>query len=67
MKIAEQTNGKYFRATNADKLARIYEEIDELEKTQFNVIKYQRKTEAYFLIYLSHFQHFFLKKLFVSL
>ena len=47
MAIAEKTNGKYFRATNADKLASIYDEIDELEKTRFNVMRYQRKTEAY--------------------
>ena len=47
MKIAEKTDGKYFRATNADKLASIYNEIDELEKTRFNVMRYQRKTEAY--------------------
>ena len=47
MKIAEETGGKYFRATNAEKLSGIYEEIDELEKTRFNVLKYQRKTEVY--------------------
>ena len=47
MKIAEKTNGKYFRATNAEKLTSIYDEIDELEKTRFNVLRYQRKTEAY--------------------
>ena len=38
---------KYFRATNAEKLGDIYEEIDVLEKTRFNVLRYQRKTEAY--------------------
>ena len=47
MDIADRTGGKYFRATNAEKLSNIYGEIDELEKTRFNVIKYQRKTEAY--------------------
>lgn len=47
MEIAERTDGKYFRATNAEKLAGIYDEIDELETTRFNVMKYQRKTEAY--------------------
>jgi len=47
MDIANRTGGKYFRATNAEKLSSIYSEIDELEKTRFNVIKYQRKTEAY--------------------
>ncbi|HIB76650.1 MAG TPA: VWA domain-containing protein [Flavobacteriales bacterium] len=47
MEIAERTGGKYFRATNTDKLKAIYEEIDILEKTRFNVLRYQRKTEAY--------------------
>lgn len=32
-KIAETTNGQYFRATNAESLSRIYAMIDELEKT----------------------------------
>ena len=38
--------GRYFRATNADKLKDIYGEIDALEKTEFNVLRYQRKSEA---------------------
>ena len=46
-KIADNTGGKYFRATNAEKLADIYSEIDVLEKTRYNVFKYQRKTEAF--------------------
>jgi Ca-activated chloride channel family protein len=33
-KIAESTGGKYFRATDTDSLKRIYEVIDELEKTR---------------------------------
>lgn len=44
--ISDLTGGRYFRATNADKLKEIYNEIDVLEKTQFNVLRYQRKTEA---------------------
>ena len=44
--IAEVTGARYFRATNADKLEEIYQEIDALEKTQFNVLRYQRKSEA---------------------
>ena len=44
--IAEMTDARYFRATNADKLKEIYKEIDSLEKTKFNVLRYQRKTEA---------------------
>lgn len=45
-RIAELTGARYFRATNADKLQEIYREIDALEKTQFNVLRYQRKSEA---------------------
>jgi Ca-activated chloride channel family protein len=47
MEIAERTGGKYFRATTAEKLKAIYKEINLLEKTRFNVMRYQRKTEAY--------------------
>ena len=32
--IAKLTGGRYFRATNGEKLASIYTEIDELEKTK---------------------------------
>ena len=44
--IASLTGARYFRATNAGKLKEIYEEIDALEKTEFNVLRYQRKSEA---------------------
>ena len=44
--IATATGGRYFRATNEDKLEEIYREIDALERTQFNVLRYQRRTEA---------------------
>jgi Ca-activated chloride channel family protein len=44
--IASLTGARYFRATNADKLKEIYKEIDALEKTEFNVLRYQRKSEA---------------------
>lgn len=33
--IAKKTGGKYFRATNQDKLHQIYSEIDKMEKTLF--------------------------------
>ena len=38
--IADATGGKYFRATNNKKLAEIYEEINKLEKTDIEEIKY---------------------------
>ncbi len=43
--IAEQTNGKYFRATNKNKLIQIYQEIDKLEKTIIEVSSFTKKTE----------------------
>lgn len=45
--ISAITGGRYFRATSADKLREIYREIDELEKTKFNVSQFHNKTEEY--------------------
>lgn len=45
--IAKSSGGRYFRATNEEKLAGIYREIDQLEKTRFNVLRYNQKTEEY--------------------
>ena len=45
-KVAEEADGLYFRATDANDLAAIYAEIDQLEKTTFNVSKYQKRSEA---------------------
>ncbi|TRZ45878.1 vWA domain-containing protein [Robertkochia solimangrovi] len=45
--IAEQTGGKYFRATNNEKLSEIYEEINKLEKTDIEEIKYYNKHEMF--------------------
>lgn len=40
-KIAKETGGQYFRATDENELRAVYDEIDELEKTEieFNVFK----------------------------
>ena len=38
--IAKLTGGKYFRATDGDSLEKIYKEIDELEKTRTESVKY---------------------------
>lgn len=46
-KIASTTDGKYFRATNNNKLAEIYQEIDKLEKSKIDVKEYSRKQEEY--------------------
>lgn len=46
-KIAEITNGKYFRATNKETLRKVYKEIDQLEKTRIEVSEYRQKSEEY--------------------
>ncbi len=52
--IAEQTEGKYFRATNNTKLKAIYDEIDKLEKTKIEEFKYYNYTEQYrFLVFIA--------------
>ncbi|HZL10849.1 MAG TPA: VWA domain-containing protein [Prolixibacteraceae bacterium] len=46
-KIASITDGAYFRATNNNKLAEIYKEIDKLEKSKIDVKEYSKKDEEY--------------------
>ena len=41
-RIAEITEGHYFRATNRRKLSQIYEEINQLETTKLEVTEYIR-------------------------
>ena len=45
--IAEQTGGRYFRATDRESLGRIFKEIDALEKTDIKVRHYVRWTELF--------------------
>jgi len=45
--IAKQTDGKYFRATDNEKLASIYDEINKLEKTKVEEFKYYNYQEKY--------------------
>lgn len=45
--IANQTDGKYFRATNNEDLKEIYDEIDKLEKTKIEEFKYYNYQELY--------------------
>ena len=47
-KIADVTGGKYFRATDNEKLKEIYAQIDQLEKAKIAVTHYQQKTERFF-------------------
>ncbi|MBQ9646351.1 MAG: VWA domain-containing protein [Prevotella sp.] len=45
--IAHETQGQFYRATNAEELRNIYREIDKLEKSKLNVHRVSRKYEAY--------------------
>ncbi len=52
--IANETEGKYFRATNNNKLQAIYDEIDKLEKTKIEEFKYYNYQEKYrFLVFIA--------------
>ena len=53
--ISEKTNGKYFRANNNDKLRDIYKEIEALEKTEIEELKFynfEEKFRSYALVAL---------------
>ena len=45
--IAQKTKGKYFRATNNQKLEQIYEEINKLEKTDIEEFKFYNYEEKF--------------------
>lgn len=52
--IAAETEGQYFRATNNTKLQAIYDEIDKLEKTKIEELKYSSFDEKYrFLVFIA--------------
>lgn len=46
-KIAARTDGKYYRADNAERFQAIYAEIDKLEKTEKEVKKFARHRELF--------------------
>ena len=50
--VAEATGGKYFRATNKQKLEEIYQQIDKLEKSKIDVTKYNNRHDEYFIFVL---------------
>lgn len=47
--ISTTTGGKYFRATDNDKLVQVYSEIDKLEKSKIDVRQFNRKEEKYMI------------------
>ena len=46
-KIAEITNGKYYRATSKESLGEIYSEIDKLERTKLHAKQFSAYNEEY--------------------
>jgi Ca-activated chloride channel family protein len=47
-KIADQTGGEYFRATDNRSLASIYSQIDKMEKTKVKITAFKRYGELFF-------------------
>jgi len=45
--IADITDGAYFRATDKKSLEKIYEKIDQLEKSKIEVTEYKKKSEQF--------------------
>ncbi len=46
-RVAQETGGKYFRATDSEKLREIYREIGEMEKTKIQVKEFTKYNELY--------------------
>lgn len=46
-RMAEQTGGKYYRATDNRSLERVFEDIDRLEKTKIDVNQYTKYSEIF--------------------
>ncbi len=44
--IATGTGGRYFRATDAEALSRIFQQIDQLEKTPVEITRFTQHNEA---------------------
>ena len=45
--VAERTNGKYFRATDEESLVEVYEQIDQLERSEIQVKEYLEYRELF--------------------
>ena len=59
--VADTTGGMYFRADNKSELANVYKEIESLQKTEIEEIKYYNVTEKYFLFCLFAFLLFIIE------
>lgn len=65
-RIADQTGGRYFRATDNEKLRTIYSEIDRLEKAKIEITQFRRHSEKFYApAFLGGF--FLLAEVFLSL
>lgn len=51
--IASSTGGNYYRAVSKTKLKAIYEQIDQLEKTEIQTDKHSKKSELFFYFALA--------------
>lgn len=49
-KVAQLTDGLYFRATNNSTLHQIYQKIDKMEKSKIDVTVFRRKKEEYAIL-----------------
>jgi len=47
--ISGKTGGRYFRATDNNKLVQVYAEIDKLEKSKIDVMQFTRREEKFLL------------------
>ena len=50
--IAKKTGGRYFRATDNKSLKEIYKEIDKLETTEIETIKFHMQNEEFYILAL---------------
>ncbi|MGK0390243.1 MAG: Ca-activated chloride channel family protein [Maribacter sp.] len=48
IQTSKMTGGKYFRATDNESLQKIYSDIDQLEKTEYEVTVIERRNEAFY-------------------
>jgi Ca-activated chloride channel family protein len=62
-KIATETGGQYFRATNKDGLKRIYEQIDQLTKSKIEITSFKRSEEQFLPFILAALGFLFLELL----
>ncbi len=47
LRVADETGGKFFRATDTDSLERIYTEIDRLEKSPARASRYEKREDLF--------------------